>query len=213
MRAIRARFRRDQLGFIQAPPARPLLKSARAAFERLIKTSQTEEREMRTACLSLSRKKNERTFFWSHDPTSNGSPPLLPAQAERPARSDADAACPAIRRTDLVRADNAQRVSCSRWLRCWFRCGPDDPAAHGWSGHAAQFDAWIEPWFRAGYRAVLFDAPAHGRSGGPRPTHGHTGAVQHVAGLHGPVHAIVAHSSGHPPACSRSTGSRPSGWC
>jgi pimeloyl-ACP methyl ester carboxylesterase len=46
---------------------------------------------------------------------------------------------------------------------------------------------------------VLFDAPAHGRSGG-RQTNimDMAGAIQLVAGLYGPVHAIVAHSFGAP---------------
>lgn len=103
--------------------------------------------------------------------------------------------------TDLVRADNAQRVPYgSRWLRVWsFGEGPAILLAHGWSGHAAQFDAWIEPLVSAGYRVVLFDAPAHGRSGGTETNlMDMAGAVQHVAGLHGPVHAIVAHSFGAP---------------
>ena len=103
--------------------------------------------------------------------------------------------------SDLVRSDNAQRVPyASRWLRVWsFGAGPTILLAHGWSGYAAQFDAWIEPLVAAGYRAVLFDAPAHGGSGGRRTNiMDMAGAVQQVAGLHGPVHAIVAHSFGAP---------------
>jgi pimeloyl-ACP methyl ester carboxylesterase len=102
---------------------------------------------------------------------------------------------------DLLRKDNATRVPYgSRWLSVWsFGSGPTVLLAHGWSGHAAQFDAWIEPLVAAGYRAVLFDAPAHGRSGG-RQTNimDMAGAIQHVAGLFGPVHAIAAHSFGAP---------------
>ncbi len=103
--------------------------------------------------------------------------------------------------SDLVRADNAARVPyASRWLRAWsFGEGPAILLAHGWSGHAAQFDAWIEPLVSAGNRVVLFDAPAHGGSGGRRTNiMDMAGAIQHVAGLHGPVHAIVAHSFGAP---------------
>lgn len=103
--------------------------------------------------------------------------------------------------TDLVRSDNAARVPYgSRWLRAWsFGNGPTVLLAHGWSGCAAQFDAWIEPLVSAGYRVALFDAPAHGRSGG-RQTNlmDMAGAIQHMAGLYGPVHAIVAHSFGAP---------------
>jgi pimeloyl-ACP methyl ester carboxylesterase len=128
---------------------------------------------------------------------------LFPAQAERrlrdfmltPQRPAADNG------TDLVRSDNGQRVPyASRWLRVWsFGAGPTILFAHGWSGYAAQFDAWIEPLVGAGYRVVLFDAPAHGGSGG-RQTNimDMAGAIQQVAGLYGPVHAIVAHSFGAP---------------
>src|ERR1051325_3847876 len=101
--------------------------------------------------------------------------------------------------SDLVRTDNATRIPHGgRWLRVWsFGAGPTVLLAHGWGGHAAQFDAWIEPLVAAGYRAVLFDAPAHGRSGG-RMTNimEMAGAIQHVAGLYGPAHAIIAHSFG-----------------
>ncbi len=70
---------------------------------------------------------------------------LFPARAERGLR----AAMLTPRRpaepagTDLVRADNARRVPYgSRWLRVWsFGEGPAILLAHGWSGHAAQFDA------------------------------------------------------------------------
>lgn len=128
---------------------------------------------------------------------------LFPARAERhlrdfmltPKRPAADHG------SDLVRADNAVRVPyASRWLRVWsFGAGPTILLAHGWSGFAAQFDAWIEPLVSAGHRVVLFDAPAHGGSGGRRTNiMDMAGAIQHVAGLYGPVHAIVAHSFGAP---------------
>jgi pimeloyl-ACP methyl ester carboxylesterase len=128
---------------------------------------------------------------------------LFPARAERrlrdfmltPQRPASDNG------TDLVRSDNAARVPyASRWLRVWsYGKGPTVLLAHGWSGFAAQFDAWIEPLVTAGYRVVLFDAPAHGGSGGRRTNlMDMAGAIQHVAGLYGPVHAIVAHSFGAP---------------
>jgi pimeloyl-ACP methyl ester carboxylesterase len=128
---------------------------------------------------------------------------LFPARAERrlrdfmltPKRPAADNG------SDLVRSDNAVRVPyASRWLRVWsFGAGPTILLAHGWSGYAAQFDAWIEPLVAAGYRVVLFDAPAHGGSGGRRTNiMDMAGAIQLVAGLYGPVHAIVAHSFGAP---------------
>lgn len=105
--------------------------------------------------------------------------------------------------SDLIRADTARRVPYgNRWLRVWrFGEGPLVLLVHGWSGHAAQFEAWIEPLVSAGYRVVAFDAPAHGLSGGRRTNiMDMAGAIQHVAGLEGPLHAIVAHSFGVPAA-------------
>ncbi len=103
--------------------------------------------------------------------------------------------------SDLLRADNATRIPYGdRWLRRWsFGEGPAVLLVHGWAGRAAQFEAWIEPVVAAGYRAVLFDAPAHGHSNGRRTNlMDMAGAIQHVAGLAGPLHAIVAHSFGAP---------------
>jgi pimeloyl-ACP methyl ester carboxylesterase len=128
---------------------------------------------------------------------------LFPARAERRLRDFmlTPKRPPANNGSDLVRSDNAVRVPyASRWLRVWsFGAGPTILLAHGWSGYAAQFDAWIEPLVAAGYRVVLFDAPAHGGSGGRRTNiMDMAGAIQQVAGLYGPVHAIVAHSFGAP---------------
>ncbi|MCW5773587.1 MAG: alpha/beta fold hydrolase, partial [Rhodospirillaceae bacterium] len=103
--------------------------------------------------------------------------------------------------SDLVRADTARRIPYgNRWLRSWsFGTGPAVLLVHGWSGYAAQFEAWIEPLVSAGYRAVLLDAPAHGLSDGDRSNiMDMAGAIQLVAGLHAPLHAIVGHSFGAP---------------
>lgn len=88
----------------------------------------------------------------------------------------------------------------NRWLKVWsFGQGPTVLFVHGWSGRAAQFERWIAPTVAAGYRAVLFDAPAHGGSGGTRTNLlDFAGAVQHVGGLAGPLAGIVAHSFGAP---------------
>ena len=104
---------------------------------------------------------------------------------------------------ELLRRDTARLVPYGhRWLATWsFGSGPTVLLVHGWSGHAGQFEPWIEPLVAAGYRVVLFDAPAHGLSTGTRTTlMDFAGAVQHVAGLAGPLHAIVAHSFGAPAA-------------
>lgn len=44
--------------------------------------------------------------------------------------------------------------------------GPVILGVHGWAGAGIQFGAWVDPLVEAGYRVVLFDAPAHGRAQG-----------------------------------------------
>lgn len=87
-----------------------------------------------------------------------------------------------------------------RKLATWSWGSPDAPAvllSHGWGGNAVQLQAFIEPLRAAGFRVVAFDQPAHGRSEGHR-----TGlpdlaeATALVAGAHGGVQAIIAHSLG-----------------
>jgi pimeloyl-ACP methyl ester carboxylesterase len=80
---------------------------------------------------------------------------------------------------------------------------PDGPAVasvlfvHGWTGEAAFMTALAEPFRRRGFRAVLFDLPAHGRSEGE-----HTSlmacahAVREVAEALGPIEFVVGHSLG-----------------
>ena len=46
--------------------------------------------------------------------------------------------------------------------------GPAVLLAHGWGGSAADMVPLAEELQQAGYRAVLFDFPAHGRSAGKR---------------------------------------------
>jgi pimeloyl-ACP methyl ester carboxylesterase len=75
--------------------------------------------------------------------------------------------------------------------------GPAVLLAHGWGGTAADMAPLAERLEAAGYRAVLFDFPAHGRSAGRR-----TNMVEWlritraVAAAVGPVHALVGHSFG-----------------
>lgn len=68
---------------------------------------------------------------------------------------------------------------------------------HGWTGEAAFMTAFAEPFRKRGFRAVLFDFPAHGRSEGERTSliscaH----AVREVAEALGPIDFAVAHSLG-----------------
>ncbi|MBO9524032.1 MAG: alpha/beta hydrolase [Nocardioidaceae bacterium] len=72
---------------------------------------------------------------------------------------------------------------------------------HGWGGRGSQFGALVEPLTRAGYRAVLFDAPAHGASDpgpGGRRTNGveFARALDDVFARFGPADAVIAHSMG-----------------
>jgi pimeloyl-ACP methyl ester carboxylesterase len=68
---------------------------------------------------------------------------------------------------------------------------------HGWTGEASFMSAFAEQFRRRGFRVVLFDFPAHGRSAGR-----HTNliacahATRDIAEELGPVHFVVAHSLG-----------------
>ncbi len=68
---------------------------------------------------------------------------------------------------------------------------------HGWTGEASFMSAFGEYLRRRGFRAVLFDFPAHGRSPGETTSlmdcaH----AVRDVAEVFGPINYVVAHSMG-----------------
>lgn len=43
--------------------------------------------------------------------------------------------------------------------------GPTVLLVHGWGGYGGQMQPFVDPLVRAGYQAVIFDAPAHGESG------------------------------------------------
>ncbi len=79
--------------------------------------------------------------------------------------------------------------------------GPTVLLVHGWCGRATQFQALVPALVTAGYRAVAFDAPAHGSSDGRQATVTDFGeAVLAVADAIGPVTALVGHSMGSPAA-------------
>jgi len=75
--------------------------------------------------------------------------------------------------------------------------GPTVLLVHGWNGRGIQLGGLAQALAAAGYQAVAFDAPAHGRSPG-RSTHIYevTEAVEAVAAAFGPLHGVVAHSFG-----------------
>jgi pimeloyl-ACP methyl ester carboxylesterase len=87
-----------------------------------------------------------------------------------------------------------QTTTLSVWR--WGR-GPVVLLAHGWGGSAGQLQAFVQPLLNAGFTVVVFDAPAHGISGGswaslPRLA----AAIAHVAETVGPVYAVIGHSLG-----------------
>ncbi len=80
--------------------------------------------------------------------------------------------------------------------------GPVVYLVHGWGGNASQLGPFVRPLVAAGFTVVAHDAPSHGRSDagptGPDSTDGvQMGkALDAVAALFGPAHAVVAHSMG-----------------
>ncbi len=81
-------------------------------------------------------------------------------------------------------------------VRTWGE-GPSVLLCHGWGGRGTQFFALIEALVAAGYRAIAFDAPAHGDSSGKRTNM--LMASQTIAGIverEAPISAVVGHSFG-----------------
>ena len=80
--------------------------------------------------------------------------------------------------------------------------GPVVLLMHGWGGYGAQLESFVAPLQGAGYRAILFDALAHGASG-PSP-HGarrttffdFADALGVLASRFGPIRGLVTHSGG-----------------
>ena len=84
----------------------------------------------------------------------------------------------------------------------WGDGAPDRLPVHGWGGRGSQLGAMVEPLLEAGFRVVMFDAPAHGDSdhgpAGPGQTNGveFAKALDAVFCRFGPAEAVVAHSIG-----------------
>jgi pimeloyl-ACP methyl ester carboxylesterase len=75
--------------------------------------------------------------------------------------------------------------------------GPTVLLVHGWAGRGVQLHAFVAPLLREGRRVVLFDAPAHGGSGGRTTNLGDFArAVASVIDALGEVKEIIAHSMG-----------------
>jgi pimeloyl-ACP methyl ester carboxylesterase len=68
---------------------------------------------------------------------------------------------------------------------------------HGWHGSVAHFVEFVQPLTEAGFRAVAFDAPAHGDSPGNRTRLPDIVDAMEVVARHiGPIHGLIAHSFG-----------------
>ena len=75
--------------------------------------------------------------------------------------------------------------------------GPTVLCVHGWSSRGLRFLPLIRSLSEVGYRVVVFDAPAHGRSSGSQvDLMEFAEAVHAVAKSIGPIDALVAHSFG-----------------
>ena len=92
---------------------------------------------------------------------------------------------------------DGRRVVSWRW-----GSGPAVILMHGWGGYGAQMQGFVDPLTRAGYQAVIFDAPAHGESG-PSSIGAHrttifdfTDALTAVAHETPSIAGVVAHSGG-----------------
>jgi pimeloyl-ACP methyl ester carboxylesterase len=110
----------------------------------------------------------------------------------RPRRKSPRLEDPAAGRYALTVREGELQVAAWSWGR-----GPAVLLAHGWGGTAADMVPLAEALERAGYRAVLFDFPAHGRSLGKRTNMVEwLRVVRAVVAAVGPLHAVVGHSFG-----------------
>ncbi|QNO37311.1 alpha/beta fold hydrolase [Protaetiibacter sp. SSC-01] len=105
---------------------------------------------------------------------------------ERWAAIDADAR----RETIIV---GGRRVVVSTWGEV----GPLVVLVHGWRGRAAQFAPLVPTLRAAGYRALAFDAPAHGGSqGGPVDIRDWIAVLTELQRRHGRFAGLLGHSFG-----------------
>jgi len=75
--------------------------------------------------------------------------------------------------------------------------GPPVLLVHGWNGRGTQMGGFAAPLVKAGYRAIAFDAPGHGRTPGNCSTIFRiVDAVDVIANEFGPLKGIVTHSFG-----------------
>ncbi len=75
--------------------------------------------------------------------------------------------------------------------------GPVVLVAHGWGGRAGRFSTLAQALVSAGFRVVLFDAPAHGASKGNQASLPQFSRALHAVGDSiGPIYGLIGHSLG-----------------
>ena len=129
-------------------------------------------------------------------------PELAGAWAERLFLTPPRARNAAASALDLIDARSSFLEHKGRHIAMWTwgarsKEAPAVLLAHGWGGNAAQMRAFAFPLLQAGYRVIAYDQPAHGVSDGKL-----TGlpdfadVLGAVAGYHGGIEAVIAHSLG-----------------
>ncbi len=103
----------------------------------------------------------------------------------------------------LATGERFELVVGGRAVVAWkWGTGPAVILMHGWGGYGAQMQPFVEPLTRAGYQAVLFDAPAHGVSGPSRlgarrsTLFDFADALNAIARAAPSVAGVIAHSGG-----------------
>jgi pimeloyl-ACP methyl ester carboxylesterase len=119
----------------------------------------------------------------------------LPRHARPPAARPLAGSLPAG--TPFAVDVNGHRVVGQTWGE-----GPAVYLMHGWAGRGDQLGPFVGPLVSRGYRVVAFDGPSHGASApgayGPRSSTipEFADALTEVTAVHGPAHAVIAHSMG-----------------
>ncbi len=101
-------------------------------------------------------------------------------------------------RAELEKAEHFLFHSRGKALSAWmWGQGPLVLLAHGWAGRGGQMAPLGQALAQAGFRAIVFDAPGHGRSPGATSSLPEMAWAIHDLGRRmGPVHGLVAHSLG-----------------
>jgi pimeloyl-ACP methyl ester carboxylesterase len=90
-----------------------------------------------------------------------------------------------------------QSVGRTIYGRVWDNQGPTILLVHGWESGGLHLGSFVEPLLKSGYRVVIFDGPAHGRSQGEKTNlPDFAEAMLQVIKKMGPVDHLIAHSFG-----------------